>query len=104
MLFLPDHPGVIEVRHELYRTKEWLRKERPQSDNAEHNGRSEHSGLSGYPPLTVFPFEFRIPAPDVPALYSCFKALSMTAKSWAMVISVSSPMFEMRKVVPLILP
>src|SRR5438552_3147486 len=31
-------------------------------------------------------------------------ALSRAAKSWPIVASVSSPMFEMRKVVPLILP
>jgi len=36
--------------------------------------------------------------------HNCFIALSMAAKSWFMVASVSSPMFETRKVVPLILP
>ena len=38
------------------------------------------------------------------SLHNCFIALSIAAKSWPIVASVSSPMFEMRKVVPLILP
>ncbi len=36
--------------------------------------------------------------------YNCFIASSIAAKRFDMVASVSSPMFEMRKVVPLILP
>ena len=36
--------------------------------------------------------------------YNCFIALSSAAKSWPIVASVSSPMFEMRNVVPLIFP
>jgi hypothetical protein len=36
--------------------------------------------------------------------YSCFIAESIAANSCFIVASVSSPMFEMRKVVPLIFP
>ena len=38
------------------------------------------------------------------SVHSCFIALSIAAKSWPIVASVSSPMLETRKVVPLILP
>ncbi len=36
--------------------------------------------------------------------YNCFMPLSIAAKSWPMVASVSSPMLEIRNVVPLIFP
>jgi hypothetical protein len=36
--------------------------------------------------------------------YSCAMALSIAVNNWPIVASVSSPMFETRKVVPLIFP